>query len=392
MADRKAIIISNIPTHYKVDLFNSVCRIFGEKNVDFKVYFVAPTHKKRKNWSHTINSATFPWKYLDRRKLGSFDIIKGLGSLLDEERPDVVTISGNANLYALQISRACRARKIPYLFYSGIVSGKARAGNRERFPRLMQFVRYQWRKMLLMNSSGVIVHGKTHADYVDRLIHGKQIPVTVAYNTMDISRFYRHENAISSEFQDAFRPYEGDCNLFYCGQLIKLKGLPYLIEALSRIKDADYKLHMLGAGDQEAYIKELILSYGLEDRVIFWDEVKPENVASFYFMADIFVLPTLDDIWGLVINEAMAASLPVVSSKYAVAANELLVEGETGYIIDPRNIDDFSDKLRMLILDPGLREKIGNAAHEFAREHLAIDKTAGKVVRATLDLMEPGNH
>ena len=120
----------------------------------------------------------------------------------------------------------------------------------------------------------------------------------------------------------------------------------------------------------------------IENKIKFWDSVPPADIPSFYFSADIFILPTRYDIWGLVINEAMAASLPVISSKYAVASREILSDGNTGFIIDPEDTDAFAKQIKLLIVDKELRQVIGKNAYNFAKENLLISKSGEEVARA----------
>jgi len=126
----------------------------------------------------------------------------------------------------------------------------------------------------------------------------------------------------------------------------------------------------------------LTREYGLADKVAFLNQVAPAEVPSYYFSSDFFVLPTRYDIWGLVINEAMAASLPVISSKYAVAANELIRDHMNGFVIDPDDTNEFAEKMKLLIEDKDLRNKMGQNAFMFAKQNLLISDSAKQVVKS----------
>ena len=71
----------------------------------------------------------------------------------------------------------------------------------------------------------------------------------------------------------------------------------------------------------------------------FVDFMPKKDLANYYKAADIFVLPTREDIWGLVVNEAMSYGLPVVTTNKCVAGSEMIVNGENGYIVPVENSD-----------------------------------------------------
>ena len=85
--------------------------------------------------------------------------------------------------------------------------------------------------------------------------------------------------------------------------------------------------------------------------------MKKEVLFTFYKASDLFVFPTREDIWGLVINEAMACGLPVISSDMCVAANELVVSGENGFIYPVLDIEQLTKYLQNLIQNATMREQ-----------------------------------
>jgi glycosyltransferase involved in cell wall biosynthesis len=89
------------------------------------------------------------------------------------------------------------------------------------------------------------------------------------------------------------------------------------------------------------------------------------ELPAFYAGAGAFVHPALEEPWGLVINEAMASGLPVLSSRNVGAAEELVLDGETGYLFDPMNIEEMADAMaKVEELTPEARSRMGRAARE----------------------------
>ena len=77
--------------------------------------------------------------------------------------------------------------------------------------------------------------------------------------------------------------------------------------------------------------------------------------------SDLFVLPTREDIWGLVINEAMANGLPVVTTDRCIAGRELVANGENGYLVPAEDPDELRKRMREILGDDGLRQRMQKA-------------------------------
>ena len=134
----------------------------------------------------------------------------------------------------------------------------------------------------------------------------------------------------------------------------RLKGLGPSLKALSVLKRAGRSCHLaiVGRGPREEY-QALARRLGVSDRVSFHGQVR--DVRPFFNGADVFVLPTFHDACSLVVGEAWASGLPVITSRFNGAA-ELMTSGVHGWIIDdPRDARELARRMESL-LDPGPRE------------------------------------
>ena len=105
------------------------------------------------------------------------------------------------------------------------------------------------------------------------------------------------------------------------------------------------------------------------------------ELPSFYAGAGAFVHPALEEPWGLVINEAMASGLPVLSSRNVGAAEELVVEGETGYLFEPSSVEEMARALAKIVgMVPEERLAMGRAAYERV-ERMAFGEGLAKLLR-----------
>ena len=103
--------------------------------------------------------------------------------------------------------------------------------------------------------------------------------------------------------------------------------------------------------------------------VHFIDFMPKKELADYYRAADIFVLPTREDIWGLVINEAMAYGLPVVTTEKCVAGVEMVCEGHNGYIVPVENTDALKKAIVKAFHISG--EAVLNTAKKYSIENMA---------------------
>jgi glycosyltransferase involved in cell wall biosynthesis len=142
----------------------------------------------------------------------------------------------------------------------------------------------------------------------------------------------------AGQFNNTQRPV-----ILSVGQLVPRKGMDKLIEACGRLtkRGLQFSLILVGQGTERDHLQALAKENGLEQFEILPNQ--PQAVLNqMYRTADVFVFPTLEDVWGLVVNEAMWAGIPVLCSKYAGCAPELLPESN---IFDPLSEESFDRSL-----------------------------------------------
>jgi glycosyltransferase involved in cell wall biosynthesis len=189
--------------------------------------------------------------------------------------------------------------------------------------------------------------------FVERGVHASKVAV-VPYGidpTPAVARVFRLPVAIARPPRVLF---VGGCSL--------RKGIPYLVEAFRRI-DTPATLRLVGRTN-EALFRRI---GGLPANV---EAVGPQtgaDLAAEYAAADVFVLPSVEDGYGLVTNEAMAAGLPVVVSENAGSA-EVVQDGVSGFVVPARDVDVLSRRLATLLGDAHLRMRMGAAARATAEE------------------------
>ena len=157
----------------------------------------------------------------------------------------------------------------------------------------------------------------------------------------------------------------------FIGQLIHRKGLQYLLASCAALKAqgiSDYTLLVLGTGSEQQEFQDLSQSYGLEGCVRWIGQVNYEHLSTYFINSDVFVFPTLEDTWGMVVLEAMGFGKPILCSKWAGAA-EMVVEGENGYIFDPFNSEELAKMLDYFIKNPDAIKTTGNNSQQLIAQY-----------------------
>jgi glycosyltransferase involved in cell wall biosynthesis len=144
-------------------------------------------------------------------------------------------------------------------------------------------------------------------------------------------------------------------HFLYVGELIPRKGVDLLIRAFARLLESvpSALLTLVGKGIDSESLQLLANSLNCESSIVFKGSIPYELISHEMIKHDIFVLPTRLDVFGLVVAEAVACGLPVICSRYAGAANDLV--RDNGLVVDPENIDELASAMRKLALNPEMR-------------------------------------
>ena len=155
-----------------------------------------------------------------------------------------------------------------------------------------------------------------------------------------------------------------------------------LLEAFRMVRErVRCSLLIVGSGELEGELRRAVEQRDIPD-VVFAGFVDRERIADVYAVADAFVLfSRLHETWGLVVNEAMAASLPVVASDACGSATDLLRDGYNGFVVDRDDVGALADRLERLLVDGDLRQRMGRESRELI-DRFTYDAAAEGVVLA----------
>jgi glycosyltransferase involved in cell wall biosynthesis len=176
--------------------------------------------------------------------------------------------------------------------------------------------------------------------------------------------------------------------ILYVGALSVRKGVTSLLEAFALVarQQPEARLILVGDGPLRSSLEDLARRLGVHARVEFGGFVQPAELPAIYAQAGVFVLPSLEDTFGVVVVEAMACGVPVVCSKYAGASSHL-VDGVSAFLVDPEDIHQVADRILRLQSDAGLRSRFASEGRRLAGsfEASAVAEPFLDASRAALD-------
>lgn len=174
--------------------------------------------------------------------------------------------------------------------------------------------------------------------------------------------------------------------VLFIGQVIERKGVDILLQAVDRLdSDVDCQILIGGTGDEtyRARLDDQIQRAGLEN-VTFLGWVPEETLFEQYRAADVYILPSRADPWGISVVEAMKAGTPVVVSDAVGAAWDLVDGHDTGYMFPTEDAESLASCLETLLRDTELRTEMGNRAAELIKSQITYRRMAETIRDAIL--------
>ena len=154
----------------------------------------------------------------------------------------------------------------------------------------------------------------------------------------------------------------------------KFKGLDTVIQVMPRLLQADPQIRyvVVGDGDDRPRLEQLARDVGVTDHVLFAGARTDQELAAMYDACQVMVLPSRKEGFGLVFLEAMAFGMPVVGGNFG-GTPEVVVDGETGFLVDYGNLDCLADRLLRLLSEPPLQRRMGEAGRRRLEEHYTFE-------------------
>jgi glycosyltransferase involved in cell wall biosynthesis len=236
-------------------------------------------------------------------------------------------------------------------------------------------------KRLMKRSDALIAVSKYTVDELTQLYGINKKKVHVIYNGVDINLFKPRPNR--AELRKEFGLDEKEKIVLFVGRLYHRKGLETLLRSVSPVlkEYGNVKFVISGTGfkEKEESLRNLAKELNIENNVKFLGYVPDDKLPNLYSASDIFVLPAIYENFPFAILEAQSSGLPVISTKVG-GIPEFLVDKQNGFLIDPGNPEQLTQRVLTLLQDPELAKKMGTRGRALIEENLDWRLITGQVI------------
>jgi hypothetical protein len=291
-------------------------------------------------------------------------------------RPDVV-ISGEFGWRTLHAAFYAAIAGVPLLiWWEGTASSDGNVGR----------TRSALRRWLAGRSAGLLGFGRGAVAHLESIAPAG-IPIHFVPQAVDNERIAREVERWRAD-RDALRASMGihGTALICVGQLVQRKGIHELLSALRRLRASTpagaFTLLLAGDGPLRSEVERTAMALDGQLRVL--GPVPPSGLPRYLAAADLMIFPTRRDCWGMVVNEGMAAGLPVLGSQYAGACDELLLHDGVGTRFDPLDPNDFDAVLQAAVVEGRWRDTGTAVARRAVAAH-TCEAAAEAVLSAARD-------
>jgi len=368
---KKVILLTEVISPYRIPVFNELSYYLQNS---FLVLFFSETVKERE-WKIYYRKIRFNYKVLlsfsFQRKTDTFPYFFNptLFFRLVQYSPEIIIIGGYHHLsclIALLYTKFFKRRIILWCETN-------KYGYRLNYP-----LKETYKRWFVKNCTGYIVPGKASYEYLLSL--GAAVEkIWVAPNAVDNDYFSQTCNKYI-ETKETFKESKGypKTLILYVGRLIDRKGIFVLLKAFQILsqEQSDLGLLLIGSGEGKKQYKDFCKTNNIKN-VFFEGFVHQEELPAYYAMADVFVLPSYSEPWGLVLNEAMACKLPVISSNIVGAAEDLIINGKNGYIFNVGDIHKLVNCLEDILSDEQKRTGMGQMSLNIIRNYSPLKCAQG---------------
>ena len=341
----KVLFVTNLPSPYRVDFFNEL-----SKKCDLTVVYERETSSEREaDWRNekerNFAEVFCKSKNISKDKTFGFQLVRKVKKM----DFDCLIISGYSSPSVILLISYCKLRRIPY--YIECDGGFAKKG---------KWLNEKLKKFLLKDAKAIFTTCEEQKNYFLSLGCKGQI-FKYPFSSFSQDEIFKtpadasEKNQLRQELNITEEKIVITVGRFSYNNGYG-KGYDKVLGAAKILNNSKIGWYVIGGQPTDEFVRmkdEMEL-----DNLHFVDFKKKDELKKYYRAADVFVLMTVGDIWGLVINEAMACGLPIVTTDRCIAGLEMIQNSENGYVIPVGDQITLADKVDTLLHNDELREKI----------------------------------
>lgn len=351
----RILILTTVMAPYRTELFEEL----GKSNhidVCFEEYIDTT---RDQNW-YERESKNFNILITGNQKSINFEILNNISKKYDI----VIFFEYSTPTSVLGIFK-CQMNRIPYLINCD-----------GAFIRREPILKFFLKKSLIARATGLLANGVSSIQYF--LYYGAQKENLFMHNFSSICNEDFEKKHLTNNVHQLLNSLNinlDNTNIFLTvGRFIKRKNFEFLIHNWEKMADNDVLL-IVGNGKEKLFYQELIEYYGFNN-VFIVDHMSKGDLFSLYSISVTLLFPTYNEIWGLVVPEAMSQGLPVITTAECNSGTQLIVNGKNGFVLSSSNFEQWKKAINVILCD---KEKlIGKKARETVRD-LTINNDAKQI-------------
>jgi glycosyltransferase involved in cell wall biosynthesis len=343
LASQRIAVLTNVPNHYRVPLWNALNRRLHAAGAALRVLFSRDAAVERPWVRH--EAIEFDHGFL---RLGAAGFPVDLERQLRDFRPTLVLSGGFSPLTTGRALHFAAARGIPFGVWSGDTNRQAAT----RGP-----VRRMERRWILRRADYAIAYGWLAAEYLREL--SPELPAVIGRN--------------SAPFLAEAPPRSGGeaVEFLAVGQAIPRKGLDVVVDAFRLLgDDVPCRLTVAGGGPE---LGALVARARGDGRIRFLGAVESDRVLDCYRRADAFLFPSRSDVFGLVLVEAMGSGLATITASAPASVADLAVSERNCLVLDNHDPRAWAQAIRRLTEDTALRRRLTTAGRRTVLRRWTIE-------------------
>lgn len=368
----KCVVLANYwAADYKIQLFNSLFN----RHKDFIVLYIAESEAIRE-WEVKRSDLQFANQIMFKGKIddvGLFTVVARTWKRLNSLNPDVLIIGGYsyAACWAAFLWAKKNRKKV-------ILWSASNEEDRDRF-----FLKERLKSFFVKRCDAANVYGQRNRDYLVKLGMTKD-KIFIKGNCTDNTFYYEQTAKLGAKRQDLCREFGVPLhNFLYIGRFSREKNIFRLLKAYRMLNANDsWGLILVGNGPQMSEIENYIKNFAINNVLLPGFQQK-EKIPKFLGVSDVLILPSISETWGLVVNEAMAAGLPVLVSNRCGCYPDIVKHGVNGFSFDPFDEAELLDCMKNIIENKKHLQNMGQASLDIIKDY--TPERAARVVSEAIE-------
>jgi glycosyltransferase involved in cell wall biosynthesis len=355
---RRLVILAEIIAPYRIPVFNALAQ---QQEIDLQVVFLAENDPSLRQWLVYKDEIRFSYAVLPswgvRIGRHKFLLNRGLNAALRRASPDVILCGGYNYPASWQAMLWARRNHVALLLWVESTAQDLR-GNHALIESL--------KTRFMRNCDAFVVPGKSSFEYL-RNYDAPEENIFTAPNAVDIERFARLSEAVRKDAARHRQVLHLPARFFlFVGRLVPEKGVFDLVHSYGTLAAklrTEVGLVFVGDGMARSELSRQAAAV-VPGSIRVLGFAQRDQLASYYALGEALVFPTHTDPWGLVVNEAMACGLPIISTEAAGCTADLVEDGWNGRVVRVGDVSQLASAMQELAGDGNLRSLMSQRSRE----------------------------